>query len=81
MADLATLQTRLLEAELAYHKLLTGSSEVEVEHGDMRVRYANSVTAMQELSGYIENLKSQIAALGGATTGTPRQAISVDLPG
>lgn len=81
MADLATLQTRLLEAELAYHKLLTGSSEVEVEHGDMRLRYASSVTGMEQLSGYIEDLKAQIAALGGATTGTRRQAISVDLPG
>jgi hypothetical protein len=81
MADLATLQTRLLEAELAYHKLLTGSAEEEVEHGDMRVRYTNSVTAMTTLTGYIEDLKSQIAALGGATTGTRRQAISVDLPG
>jgi hypothetical protein len=47
----------------------------------MRVRYANSVTGLTMLSGYIEDLKYQIAAIGGATTGTRRQAISVDLPG
>jgi len=79
MADLATLQTRLIEAELALHKLLTGTAEVEVEHGDMRLKYSNSVTAMQQLSSYIADLKAQIAALGGTVTGERRRGISVDL--
>lgn len=81
MADLATLQTRLTEAEAAYHSLVTGSSEQEVDHGDMRVKYTRSVTAMQELQTYIASLKAQIVVLGGTTTGLRRRGISVDLPG
>ena len=79
MADLATLQTRLTEAELAYHNLLAGSVEEEVSHGDMRVKYTRSVTALQQLQTYIADLKAQIAALGGTSTGLARRAIQVDL--
>lgn len=79
MADLATLQTWLMEAELAQHKLLTGSVELEVEHGDMRTKFSNSVTGMQQLASYISDLKARIAALGGAVTGERRRAISVNL--
>jgi hypothetical protein len=79
VADLATLQARLDEAELAYHKLLTGTQEIEVQHGDMKTSYFNSVSGMERLGAYIESLKSQIAAAGGSTTGLPRRGIVVEL--
>lgn len=79
MADLATLQTRLTSAETAYHALMTGSLEEEVEHGDMKVKYTRSVTALQQLTSYITDLKAQIAALGGTVVGERRRAIEVDL--
>lgn len=77
MADLATLQTRLADAESAYHALLTGSKSEEVEHGDMRLRYTRAQAG--ELAAYIASPKSQIAALGGTGAGEPRRAIEVDL--
>ena len=79
MADLVTLQTQLTEAESAYHRLLTGSQQEEVEHGDMRLRYTRAMT--NDLRGYIESLKTQIATLGGTVTGQRRRAIALDLPG
>lgn len=79
MADLATLQTRLLEAELAYHKLSTGSSAEEVQHGDMNTKYTRA--DLGQLAAYIASLNSQIAALGGTRNGSPRRAIAVDSPG
>lgn len=77
MADLATLQARLTEAETAYHRLLTGSQEEEVEHGDMRVKYSSA--GKQQLAAYIQSLKAQIAALGGTVTGERRRGLTVDL--
>ena len=79
MADLATLQTWLMEAELAHHKLRTGTAETEVEHGDMKVRYSNSVTSMEQLAGYIADLGARIRALGGTTSNLPYRAIVLDL--
>lgn len=81
MADLATLQTRLLEAELAKHKLLTGTQEVEVDFNGIRTKYANSVTQLQLLDSYIADLKTQITGLGGQVTGESRRAIIVNMPG
>ncbi|MBL8518196.1 MAG: hypothetical protein JNM76_14640 [Betaproteobacteria bacterium] len=78
MADLATLQTRLTEAESAYHKLMTGSKTVEVQHGDMRTKYTEAQAGT--LLAYIADLRAQIAALGGGVTGLRRRAFSVDLP-
>lgn len=78
MADLTTLQTWLTEAESAYHKLLTGSAEEEVEHADMRVKYTRSLTGMQQITAYIADLKAQIAA-GGGVTSERRRALEVDL--
>lgn len=79
MADLATLQTRLSEAEGAYHLLVTGKQQVEIEHADMKLTYASSVTGMQQLRAYIDDLKAQIAAAGGTVTGLRRRALQVDL--
>jgi hypothetical protein len=77
MADLATLQARLAEAESAYHALLTGALQVEIEHGDMRTKYQAS--AKGELAAYITDLKAQIAAAGGTVTGERRRGLVVDL--
>lgn len=60
--DTATLQTRLLEAELAYHRLMTGVAEVEVQHENMQVKY--SMASADKLRLYIANLKSQLVSAG-----------------
>jgi len=81
MADLATLQARLAEAELAYHALLTGTKEVSVQQGsanaDFRVTYTETKAA--DLASYIDSLKAQIAAEGGTVAGSKRRALEVDL--
>lgn len=77
MADLATLQTRLAEAEAAYHRLQTGAAEETVQHGDMRVTY--TAASAGKLASYIESLKAQIAAAGGSNSGYARRALVVDL--
>jgi hypothetical protein len=79
MADLATLQARLAEAEDAYHKLVTGTKVVKVEHGDMRQEYTKAELGM--LRAYIADLRSQIVAAGGAPDPLRRRGIVVDLPG
>ena len=65
MADLATLQTRLSEAEEALHKLATGNHRVEVSFGDRKVVYGATDTA--QLRGYIGDLRQQIAAMSGSS--------------
>jgi uncharacterized protein YceH (UPF0502 family) len=76
MSDLATLKSRLSEAESAYHGLMTGSLEESVASGDRNVRY--KPTEAPKLQAYIADLKSQIAALSG-TTSARRRAIAVTL--
>lgn len=63
--DTSTLQTRLLEAELAYHRLQTGVAEVEVQHGDMTVK--DSMASVDKLRLYIADLKAQLVAAGALT--------------
>lgn len=77
MADLATLQTRLTEAESAYHKLMTGSQAEMVSHSGTMTKY--TAATMADLSAYIEQLKAQVAAAGGTISGSKRGAFSVDL--
>lgn len=81
MATLATLQARLVEAETAYHALVTGTKEVTVQNGtgnsDMRVTYTETKAA--DLAAYIDSLKAQIAAAGGIVDVPRRRAIEVDL--
>lgn len=79
MADLATLQSRLADAETAYHKLVTGTKTVEIQHGEMRQKYTE--TTMANLRAYIEDLKSQIEALGGSDVGQRRRMLEVNLGG
>lgn len=69
MADLATLQARLAEAETAYHQLAIGKQVVQVRNAAGRfVQYAQA--DMPFLAAYIERLNSQIAALTSSTTAT-----------
>ena len=70
MTDLATLQTRLAEAESAYHQLMLGAKEVSVTiggYGATTFAQADSV----KLEQYIAKLNSQISRL----TGQPRRGI------
>lgn len=76
MPDLATLEVRLVEAETAYHRLLTGSLEELVGGEDAQVRYSRADAG--SLSAYISQLRGQIAALGGAA-GHRRRAMTVTL--
>ena len=63
--DTATLQSRLAEAELAFHRLMTGVLEVEVQQGDMQVKY--TMASSDKLRAYIADLKAQLAAAGAIT--------------
>lgn len=67
MADLATLKTRLTEAETAYHALMTGQSVVSVDVQDMGKTTYQAADA-PKLAAYIQSLQSQIAVLEGAST-------------
>lgn len=66
MADLATLQTRLAEAEDALHKLMTGGKTVAIRssNGSM-VTYGEADAAA--LRGYIADLRGQIGSAQGGT--------------
>jgi hypothetical protein len=79
MADLAQLQSDLIDAEAALKKLLLGVNEVTVEHADMRVTYKEADVG--ELQSYVESLKAKILAAGGTLDSLPRKAIVLDLPG
>lgn len=69
MADLATLQTRLGEAEEAHHQLMTGAKEVTVSIGN----YGSTTyqqASIEKLEQYIQRLQAQITRLtGGARRG------------
>ena len=74
MADLATLQARLADAELAEHKLVTGSATASVAFGSGKsVTYTQAT--LSELRAYITRLREEIAALTGATTPAKRGPI------
>ena len=69
MADLATLQIWLSEAETARHKLATGSLRQTVRYnGDREVTFAK--TDMAALDAYIASLRAQIADLSGTGSRT-----------
>ena len=69
MPNLLTLQTYLVEAETARHRLLTGSLEVTVSlHGFGTTTYNEA--NISKLEAYISDLKMQISKLNGS----PRRA-------
>lgn len=59
---MATAAERLVDAEAAYHALLTGQSVVEVadSNGD-RVRYTSA--NRRDLKTYIDDLKAEIGGV------------------
>ena len=71
MMSREVLTERLLEAEIALHKLLTGRSTVSLSHGDSAGNnrsYQYSQASIEQLRTYIIELKSQL----GLSTGRRR---------
>lgn len=62
----ATKKLRLAEAELALHRLLTGSKQEEVTFGPSKSVKYNSAN-LKELRAYISDLRDQVAQCDGAT--------------
>lgn len=77
MADTAQMQIWLAEAEAARQRLAIGDQPESVQQGDMRVTYTRA--EIPQLDAYIANLKAQIVAAGGVSTGLPRRGLVVDL--
>lgn len=72
MTDLATLQTRLSEAQDARHALATGQRVVEVMRDGKRMRFQESNKG--DLAAYIDEITTSIADLEAPTTGAlPRR--------
>lgn len=69
MADLATLKTRLSEAESALHELELGRLEVSASFDDKAVTFTRA--EIPKLESYIRNLEMQIARAEG--TSKPRR--------
>jgi hypothetical protein len=69
--DIKTLKIRLVEAEDAYHQLMTGTKEVSVNVGNFGSVTYNQ-TSRAALEAYISSLKSQIAAAEGTNIGRRR---------
>lgn len=63
MADLVTLQGYLAEAQVAKHKLMTGTKETSVSYEGKSVSF--SQTDVFRLDAYIADLTRQIGALTG----------------
>jgi hypothetical protein len=70
MADVATLQQWLADGEKAYHDLMTGKSLVRIQHGDRDMTFSQANAS--QLAAYLADLRSQLAALGVATSGPRR---------
>jgi hypothetical protein len=72
MADLATIRTRIVEAEEALHQLATGAKEAWVtDHNGESVRYVR--TSVGELQRYLHYLRMEEARLAG--TGYPGRPV------
>ena len=63
--DIETLQTRLAEAEEAYHQLMIGAKEVSVNVGNFGSVTYNQ-TSRTALEAYIADLKAQLAEAKGS---------------
>ena len=74
MTDVVTLKTRLLEAELALHKLATGSLRETImqtaANTSSQVTYTRA--SMADLERYIARLKSEIGLADGSGRGLRR---------
>lgn len=72
--DCPTLRLRLAEAELALHKLLTGSKAQTVTFGPSKSTTFTPATA-SDLRRYIGDLKDQLASCCGEGTPAPRAPV------
>lgn len=57
-----TVQTQLLEARDAYHKLLTGQAVVRIQRDGKTVEFSQA--SKKDLAAYIADLESQIGGAG-----------------
>ncbi|MFV0626614.1 MAG: gpW family head-tail joining protein [Alphaproteobacteria bacterium] len=64
---ISELKQRLIEAEVAYHKLMLGEKEVSITLSNFGSTSYNQ-TNKKDLEGYISDLKSQIARIQGKPT-------------
>ena len=65
--NIEILNTRLVEAEEAYHKLMIGEKEVTVSVGNFGSTTYNQASR-SALESYISSLKAKIAAAEGTLT-------------
>lgn len=72
MADLATIQARLAEAEAALHRINTGSmvEEITSPSGD-KIRY--TAASAKNLEAYVTSLAAQAATLQPSSTTRSRR--------
>lgn len=70
MADTATLQAWLAEAEAAYHQLMTGTRQVRVKYEGREVEFTQASAI--NLAAHIASLKAQLGL-------SPRRAFGVRL--
>ena len=66
--DIETLQTRLAEAEEAYHQLMIGAKEVSVNVGNFGSVTYNQ-TSRAALEAYIADLKNKLSEAKGLSIG------------
>lgn len=57
-----TVQTQLLEARDAYHKLLTGQTVVRIQRDGKTVEFSQA--SKRDLAAYIADLESQLGGAG-----------------
>jgi hypothetical protein len=67
MADLATLQTRLTEAEGAVHDLVMGRKAVQVSFPDNSA-LTFTTFELPQLREYVDDLRRQIAVASGTAS-------------
>ena len=72
--SLAVLQTRLTEAQDAYHDLNTGAQTVSLSTGDKR--FAFTAAEVDKLARYIRELQSAIAIQQGGIDPRARPSIA-----
>jgi len=57
--SLPPLSVRIAEAELALHRLMTGTPMVSVQYGDRQITYRNYATDIEKLQAYILSMKTE----------------------
>ncbi|QZA80246.1 gpW family protein [Deefgea piscis] len=65
MTDISTLRQRLVEAENARHKLITGSLRERINRAGTEITYSRA--DIDKLDRYISTLKGEIAVASGGT--------------